>query len=91
MADPLPLPTEAHLKTLHVGKSLDELPIPAAILDRAKASQNCKLLLSAVSPGPPDSLGAAAGPSEKRSERVSRIVDSPAHRLKLQVSASERM
>jgi hypothetical protein len=49
MAEPLPLPSETHLQTLHVGKSLDELPTPAAILDRAKASQNCSLLLSAVS------------------------------------------
>lgn len=49
MADLYPLPSEDHLRSLYVGRSLEEMPTPAAIIDQAKARQNCNLLLDAVS------------------------------------------
>jgi hypothetical protein len=49
MADLFPIPSEDHLRSIYVGKSLDDIPTPAAIIDRAKAHKNCQLLLDAVS------------------------------------------
>ena len=52
MADLYPLPSEDHLRSLYVEKSLEEIPTPAAIIDQAKARHNCDLLLDAVSHHP---------------------------------------
>jgi D-serine deaminase-like pyridoxal phosphate-dependent protein len=41
-------PAEA-LKECYIGKSLSEIPTPAAIIDVAKVRKNCKLMLEAAS------------------------------------------
>ena len=42
-----PNPEQSVLKRTYVGKRLDELPTPAAILDRNVIERNCKQMLEA--------------------------------------------
>ena len=42
-----PSPSEATLKSLYVGKRLNEVTTPAAILDRAIVKSNCGQMLEA--------------------------------------------
>jgi hypothetical protein len=48
MAALLPLPSKAELVHQFVGKSLHDIPLPAAVLDIAAVKQNCKRMLDAV-------------------------------------------
>jgi D-serine deaminase-like pyridoxal phosphate-dependent protein len=48
MAAKLPLPSKAELVQQFVGKSLHDIPLPAAILDIAAVKRNCKRMLDAV-------------------------------------------
>ncbi len=43
-----PTPPPAALKTLLVGKKLELLATPAAVIDRAKVKRNCDAMLHAV-------------------------------------------
>lgn len=46
------LPSVDELRQYYVGKDINEVPKPAAVLDRAKMRRHCQSLLSAV-----DALG----------------------------------
>jgi D-serine deaminase-like pyridoxal phosphate-dependent protein len=48
MAALLPLPSKAELVQQFVGKSLHDIPLPAAVLDIAAVKRNCKKMLDAV-------------------------------------------
>jgi D-serine ammonia-lyase len=48
MAAKLPLPSKAELVQQFVGKSLNDIPLPAAVLDIAAVKRNCKRMLDAV-------------------------------------------
>jgi D-serine deaminase-like pyridoxal phosphate-dependent protein len=43
-----PLPSKAELVQQFVGKSLYDIPLPAAVLDIAAVKRNCKRMLDAV-------------------------------------------
>ena len=42
-----PVPSKAQLQTQFVGKSLDDVPTPTAVLDRAIVKRNCVQMLEA--------------------------------------------
>jgi len=54
MAANYPVPSKASLVQQFVGKSLKEIPLPAAVLDLAVLKRNCTRMLDAV-----DKLGFA--------------------------------
>lgn len=43
-----PMSSQGQLKSLYVGRSLTDIPAPAAVVDLAKVRHNCKLMLNAV-------------------------------------------
>lgn len=43
-----PSPAEAELKAQYVGRYLNEVPAPAAVIDVSIAARNCKAMLDAV-------------------------------------------
>ena len=43
-----PSPSEAALKNQYVGKQIQDMPAPAAIIDAAVVRRNCKLMLNTV-------------------------------------------
>jgi hypothetical protein len=43
-----PLSSESDLKALYVGKHLEDVPCPAAVIDLAIAKRNCNLMLEAA-------------------------------------------
>ena len=48
MAANSPLPSKASLVQQYVGKSLKDIPLPAAVLDIAVVKRNCKRMLDAI-------------------------------------------
>lgn len=48
MAANTPLPSRASLVQKYLGKSLKDVPLPAAVLDIAAVKRNCKKILDAV-------------------------------------------
>jgi hypothetical protein len=48
MAATIPLPSKASLVQQYVGKSLNDVPLPAAVLDIAAVKRNCKKMLDVV-------------------------------------------
>jgi hypothetical protein len=48
MATNIPLPSKASLAQQYVGKSLKDIPLPAAVLDIAAVKRNCKRMLDAM-------------------------------------------
>jgi D-serine deaminase-like pyridoxal phosphate-dependent protein len=48
MAANVPFPSKASLVQQYVGKSLKDIPLPAAVLDIASVKRNCKRMLDAV-------------------------------------------
>jgi hypothetical protein len=48
MAANIPLPSKASLVQQYVGKSLKDIPLPAAVLDIAAVKRNCKGMLDAM-------------------------------------------
>ena len=40
-----PVPSKAQLQALYVGKTLGDVPTPAAVLDRAVVKRNCSQIL----------------------------------------------
>ena len=48
MAAKLPLPSKAELVQQFVGKSLHDIPLPAAVLDIDAVKRNCKRMLDVV-------------------------------------------
>jgi D-serine deaminase-like pyridoxal phosphate-dependent protein len=45
MASNAPLPSKASLVQQYVGRSLKDIPLPAAVLDIAAVKRNCKRIL----------------------------------------------
>lgn len=48
MAANAPLPSKASLVQQYVGKSLKDIPLPAAVLDIAAIKRNCKRMFDAT-------------------------------------------
>jgi D-serine ammonia-lyase len=48
MAANIPLPSKASLVQQYVGKSLKDIPLPAAVLDIAAVKRNCQRMLETV-------------------------------------------
>jgi D-serine deaminase-like pyridoxal phosphate-dependent protein len=48
MSSNYPLPSKASLVQQFVGKTLKEIPLPAAVIDIAAAKRNCKQMSNAI-------------------------------------------
>ncbi|KAI9753169.1 MAG: hypothetical protein M1835_001023, partial [Candelina submexicana] len=48
MAEPYPLASKEALRSKYVGKSLSDIPMPAAIIDVSVVSKNCNRMLEAI-------------------------------------------